>query len=789
MTHAVVRATPDMGFGEFLLRERRRAGLTQEELAERAGMTPRAISDLERGVVRRPRRRTVQNLAAALGVGAGDYAAFVRSASSGRSGAQVAPVTSVAAPVDVPVLMDLPVSVEVPAPAQLPADVTPFVGRRGEVAALDAWLAPDDGTTAVPVVLCGTAGVGKTALAVRWARRQALRFPDGQLFLPLHGGSPGAPVEPGDALATMIRSLDPDGGTLPAGLDERAAQFRTLVADRQLLVVLDDAVSLAQVRPLLPAGAGVRCLVTSRDRLSGLVAREGATRIEVERLSRRESVYLLHDLVGSRVTASRDALDEVARQCAHLPLALRLAAELAATRYPDDLTGLTAELEDARTRLDLLDADGDEESALRPLFTRSLANVPRDAVRMFDLMGVLPDGEWDLAALAALAGLPSGGATRAVNALARVNIVKRVGARRVGMHDLLRAFARDRAATLPEHARAAAVARMLAHYRARVSPALAVITAARVALGPAADAPGPIGVPGLVGAPGVVDVPRMVDARRQLDADRPGMLAVLDEALRGGPTPAAVDLLLAARRDLELAGCYDRAVTLLRRAAAVTRLLDDPVRERQTLVALGTFDGLRGDYPAAREHFAGALVLSDDDPVTAAQARCGLGLAALCTGDHVEARTSLEAALEAAIACGDTLTQASVLENLGSLHLDAGDLGPAQTFLSRAVELCRLRADVVGESISRTTMARVLVRQGRPGRALSQARRAMHLSRQTGDRRTFASALDSAGMALEASGHRGPASACRAEVRRLIAELGLRTTPPAPAPRGFSALP
>ena len=188
--------------------------------------------------------------------------------------------------------------------------------------------------TVVISAIGGTAGVGKTALAVQWARQVAERFPDGQLYVNLRGYDPGQPMTATDALAGFLRALGVAGPDIPAGEDERAARYRSLLAARRMLVVLDNAGSVEQVRPLLPGSPGCVVLVTSRDTLAGLVARDGARRLTLDLLPLADAISLLRALIGDRVDADPAAAATLARRCARLPLALRVAAELAAAR-PD----------------------------------------------------------------------------------------------------------------------------------------------------------------------------------------------------------------------------------------------------------------------------------------------------------------------------------------------------------------------------------------------------------------------------------------------------------------------
>ena len=262
-------------------------------------------------------------------------------------------------------------------PRQLPTDVAGFTGRDDQVAGLDRLLA-DPAAATGPVVISavsGTAGVGKTALAVHWAHRVADRFPDGQLYVNLRGYDPDRPMTPAEALEGFVRALQPDGAAIPPDLPGRAARFRTLLTDRRMLVLLDNAHSAAQVRDLLPGTGSCLVLVTSRDTLPGLVVRHGAVRVNLDLLSPEESVDLLRTLLRERVDAEPGPAVALAQRCARLPLALRIAAELALTRPRTSLADLVAELGDESRRLDLLAAGDDEYTAVRTVFSWSCNNL------------------------------------------------------------------------------------------------------------------------------------------------------------------------------------------------------------------------------------------------------------------------------------------------------------------------------------------------------------------------------------------------------------------------------
>jgi transcriptional regulator with XRE-family HTH domain len=325
-----LRGTPPgpRAFGAALRRRRVAARLTQEQLADRAGLSARAVGDIERGRVRYPRPESVRLLGCALGQTGPELDGFLALARAeywaGRA--------------------EGPEADRGPVPAQLPLDVRGFTGRDRELAYLDALLDGPSGCGSVVVsAIVGAAGVGKTALAMHWAHRVAGRFGDGQLYLDLRGCDPDRPMAPGDALGGMLRDLGLRRADLRPDVAARAGQYRSLLAGRHMLLVLDNARDTEQVRLLLP-GTGSCLVVTSRDCLADLVARHGAWRVELRPLPVVEAVDLLRVLIGDRVADEPDAATSLVGLCARLPLALRVAAERATARPARSLAALAREL-------------------------------------------------------------------------------------------------------------------------------------------------------------------------------------------------------------------------------------------------------------------------------------------------------------------------------------------------------------------------------------------------------------------------------------------------------------
>ncbi|MFC5686022.1 BTAD domain-containing putative transcriptional regulator [Amycolatopsis mediterranei] len=351
-------------------------------------------------------------------------------------------------------------------PRQLPAATRPFVGRVDEFARLDDAFGVAGRQRASVVVLAGMAGAGKTALALNWAHRRRDSFPDGQFFLNLNGFAGLPATSPADALTQLLGALGVSVADLPKSVDEAGALFRTLVADRRMLVLLDDAASADQVRSLLPGGRACFTLVTSRGSLNGLVALDGARRITVGSLSTRESCVLLSEIAGAdRVANEHPATLEITRLCARLPLAVRIAGATLAENGSLSVTGYAAELATDR-RLAALQVADDPDAAVRVALDRSYANLRPPARRLHALLGLLPGPDISLPAVAALAGLPQPHAAHRLAQLTDAHLVVSSGADRFAMHDLVRLFAHDRAVTDATRAdRDAAAVRVLTWYR------------------------------------------------------------------------------------------------------------------------------------------------------------------------------------------------------------------------------------------------------------------------------------------------------------------------------------
>jgi DNA-binding SARP family transcriptional activator len=440
-----------------------------------------------------------------------------------------------------------------PPPRELPADVSAFTGRVAELRRLDRLMNGRDARagrapTAV-ISVSGTAGVGKTALAVHWAHQVADRFPDGQLHVNLRGYDPARPLTAADALAVFLHALGVPDQEIPVGEDRRAARYRSLLAGKRTLVVVDNARTAEQVRPLLPGAATCAMVVTSRDSLAGLVARDGAARLDLDLLPLDDAVSLLRELIGARADADPPAAAELARQCSRLPLALRVAAELAAARPDVPLVDLMAELADEQRRLDVLDADGDPRTAVSTVFSWSYQHLDPDLARAFRLTSLHPGPDFESGAVAALMATALDRVRRMLEALARAHLIHPTGPGRYGMHDLLRVYGRGLTEDEEGEERAReALARLTDHY----------VHAAASAM----DGPYPVIAP----APAVTEP--MVTKPAWLEEQRALLMAAAAEF--AGPRHAT-------RLDL----------TLLRRADAILRSVTAELERQRDDLAFG----------------------------------------------------------------------------------------------------------------------------------------------------------------------------------------------------------
>lgn len=647
-----------------------------------------------------------------------------------------------------------------PVPRELPADVAGFTGRRDAVAELDRLL--DRGGSGVRIVsVSGTPGVGKTALAVHWAHRVSSRFPDGQLFVAVRGYDPGAPVTPAEALGGFLRSLGEPAMALPVAVPELAARYRTLMAGKRMLVVLDNASSVEQVRDLLPGAASCVVLVTSRDTLPGLVARHGAVRLELDLLSTDEATGLLVTLIGARAQAASGDVLALAGRCAYLPLALRVAAELAVSRPAATLAELAAELADQPGGLDALAAGDDETTAVRTVFSWSVRQLNPSSRRMFDLLGLCPGQDIDAAAAAALAGVAAPRARQALSTLHRAHLVSAGANGRYGMHDLLRAYAAERASEAPEADRAAALDRLRGYHRR------AAATAVRLKFAAPSAEPAPLAD---------TEIRDPASAAVWLDAERFNLVA-LASASTGSDTRGHVTEMSAILAPyLDACGHYTEAIALHTVAASVAATTEDTAVAGAALNRLGAVHARSGDLAAAVDRYGEALACCElaGDTAGAATALHGIAVARFRTGRYQEALDAANDALARYRGVGDQLGAGEALKSMALTHLQLGDYPTAIDYLHQALALHRAAGDRTNEGRSLNNLGFLHYRIGRDDEALRYYELGRAIARELGNRAGEAVALINVAHLDARQGRIKEALAGHQEAVAMCAEIGYR---------------
>jgi DNA-binding SARP family transcriptional activator/tetratricopeptide (TPR) repeat protein len=640
-----------------------------------------------------------------------------------------------------------------PRPAQLPLDVTGFTGRSDDLRRLDELLLPGAdgraGRTVVITAIRGTAGVGKTALAVHWAHRAAHDFPDGQLYVNLRGYDPEQPVRPTDALARFLAALGVPERDIPLGDDERAARYRSELADRRMLIVLDNAGSVAQVRPLLPGSGASTVVVTSRDSLAGLVAVHGAQRIDLDLLPATDAADLLRHLIGERVDADPGATQLLAEQCARLPLALRVAAVLATSQPDRPLADVAAELADRQERLELLDAGGDPYAAVHAVFSWSIQHLPEQAARTFRRLGLHPGPDLDQYVAAALTGLEPNAARRVLETLVAAHLLHRTGSGRYGMHDLLRAYATRLAATEDSAGkRAEAEQRLFAYYQ---TAAIAAVDVLYPNEGDHRRVAGSVGVE-------IRDLAGPDAARGWLEAEWQCVLAIAEHAAEVGASDFLYGFartvngyagqahfadvltinghaLRAAERAGDLAGqagalrqlaagytrlsAFEASIDHARRALEKFRQVGDSDGEALTLTNLGSTENIRGHYKDARSYHCASLAVfrRTEDRHGQALALNNLGVSEARLGHLAESVEVQHQALAIFQELGSRFSEATTLGNIAGVEMRRERLPEAADLLRRSIAIAEEMGSDRSRANSLDTLGSLHLRLGEPDRA------------------------------------------------------------------------
>ena len=691
-----------LSFAGLLRRLRTGARLTQEELAEAAGISTRAVSDLERGVNRTAHKDTALLLADALGLAETGRALFV-AAARGRG-----PAADVLAAVR----GEAPGAAVAAATRTLPRDTANFTGRQAELTRLldgiDS-LAAGGGVVGI-CAIDGMAGIGKTTFAVHAAHELAPGFPDGQFFLPLHAHAAGQrPVEPADALASLLLTAGLAPQQIPPGVEARAARWRGQVAGKKVLLVLDDAASHEQVRPLLPGTAGSLVLVTSRRRLSAL---EGAAVVSLDTLPPAEAAALLARLAARPGLRGGDAaVGELTRLCGYLPLAIGMLASQLRHRAAWSAAELAAGLAETRDRLALMRA---ENLSVAAAFGLSYADLTPGQQRLFRRLGLHPGPSVDAYAAAALDRTSLDEARRGLDELYDQHLIAEPAPGRYQLHDLLREHARALAAAGNRAESDEAAGQLLDYY---LHTALAADRRLASWASTARRAP-----PGHPPAHAPV-LSTLGQAAAWLEAERANLHAATDYAAARGRPQHAIAIPAAIRGFLAVRGYGDQSAALHQTALAAARQAGDRLGEADTLAGLGILQGDTGDYPAAAASLVQAVALYGDAGDLPGQAHALNELAYLHvqTADYPAAAASAQQALALARSASDRSREADALIHLGLAQQLTGDYPAAAASHNHALALCRDLGNLEGQAEALNCLGAVQQETGdNPAAATSQ---------------------------------------------------------------------
>jgi tetratricopeptide (TPR) repeat protein/DNA-binding SARP family transcriptional activator len=619
-----------------------------------------------------------------------------------------------------------------PVPRQLPAPPQAFTGRASEVSDLDRI---HDASTVVITAIDGMAGIGKTALAVHAAHRIADRYPHGQLFIDLHGYTQGiAPTAPAEALDHLLRALGIPGTQIPTSLDQRAALYRSRLADQQVLIVLDNAATEAQVQPLLPGSPGCLVLVTSRRRMAGL---DHTHTLSLDTLPTADAVALLRHTAGEDRLAGRPAelLTELVDLCGRLPLAIRIAAARLRSHPTWRVGHLVERLLDRQHRLSELEAGQRSVTAALDL---SYQHLSPDQQQAYRLLGVHPGAEFDPYAVAALLDSPLRPTGRVLDQLLEAHLLQEPMPGRYRFHDLTRAHAVHIATgdqTAPGSD--AALGRLLDHYRHTASTAMDTAYPyerehhPRV---PPAPTPSP-------------ELPDPAAALAWLDTEMPNLLAAARSATDQGQPAHLLHLSTILHLHLRSRGSYHDAETLHQQALITASAASDHAGELNALNGLGDIRWRQGRYARAADHYQRALQIAraTGNGPGELNALNGLGDIRWRQGRYARATDQFEQALQIARATGNRPGELNALNGLGDVHLLQGRYGPAADRFEQALQTARATGNRPGEVTTLGGLGQIHRRQGRYRQAADHFEQALQIARATGNRSGEMSALDGLG--------------------------------------------
>lgn len=726
--------------GQLLRRLREQAGLSLNQLSEAAHYDKGYLSRLEND--RQSLSETVADTCdRVLGTG-GLLAARAQAAAARDRRRSVLPV------------------------AQLPSAPTSLVGRSGPLVRVAELLATQTRQSrSVPVVcIDGPPGVGKTALALTYAHSIAGDYPGGALFADLrgYGGGAGA-ANPAEILDRFLRALGVHPDRIPADPDERSALFRSMVHGRGILVVLDNAGDSGQVRPLLPGSPDCAVLVTSRQRLSGLlVALEPATAVTLNPLRPDDAHLLIKRVLGERADTEPTAVAAVARWCAYLPLALRIAAVRIAAHPHRSIADLADELAAEHQRLDVLSIDDAAGLEVRGVFSWSYQALPADAARMFRLLGIHPGTTFSLDAVAALAGAAQPVTRRLMETLVTANLVEETGHNRYRLHDLLRVYAAELVQIVDSYADcAAAVLRLVDWYLASLDAAIRAVVPDRpqITLPPPVDGVQPVRFDG--------DYDR---ALRWCDIELSSMVGVTRLAADHGLYEQAWQLPVKAFYYFILRRPWDEWVAMNAVGVQAAQACGNIRGYAEALTNLAEAHRRRGEWDIAKQQFRQALAACPDQ-ATRGWALAGLAFTQIDVGNYAAAVEYLHQMADVFTEIDLAFGVAVCYANLGDAYRELGDLDQALVYGQRSIELYASFNDRHGQGYALPRLARTARQSGDHALGLTLCRDAVATARETGDRWIEADALEVRGQILHDAGDTQEAARTLTQALELFAGL------------------
>jgi tetratricopeptide (TPR) repeat protein len=683
-------------------------------IARESGLAPSSVSELFAGKRRVTRR--------ALGAIVGAYAPHDRDRWT-EAWARVAAAR--------------PTGRQSTVPRELPVAPSLIVGRDRELAELDEMLDPAPSGPVPVVAIVGMPGSGKTALALHWAARHEHRFADGSFFIDLRGYDTGEPMSPGAAVAALLRALGVDDADQPTDLDGRTALYRTLLSDREVLIVLDNARDTEQVRPLLPGPTHSQVVITARDSLTALRDLHGARRVTVAPLSEESAAELITSLLGDD-TVDPSVVNAVAGYCGRLPLAVRIAAGVALDTH-GGLPAVAAQLANDEQRLDVLDS-GDSRAAVRTVVSWSFRHLDDATSGLFRLVGVCPATDVDEYVAAALVDAPAREARKWLRRLARAGLIQKLGPGRMMMHDLLRDYAREAYRELDRPSRGhAASARLRSYY-------LHGAYQVRKHLDPGTTS----AAPSTLDAPDIPPLDDAASATAWFHRELAGILAMVPVAVAANDHPWAARVADALWWPMVASGRHTDAVDLHEQACRSAAKWDRLDWEARSLEHLALAEQFLGRYHDALRHAGRSLSIGREIGDRAQQAKALTILATTHTrrGAHEEAVDRLRQVLDLAVDIGDAALEARTWNNLGLTYQRWGRLREAVGPLDNAIDQAEFLGIVHLRAVTLNNRSLVLRKLGEMPRARTDIETARRLAVSLGDRSLQAEVLDSQGSLL-----------------------------------------